>query len=147
MPKAFPLEIVTPEKRFYAGDAEIVIVRTLSGDEGFMAGHAWACKLLATGEVWFRETSSKEFRYAAISEGFIDVRGNVMIYTDAAEWPEEIDVSRAEKKEQLERDWLEKHKDYLADPEFALEVEVHKQAITRALNRKKVADGEARQKH
>jgi len=147
MAKTFLLEIVTPEKRFYAGDAEIVIVRTLSGDEGFMAGHAWACKLLATGEVWFREAGSREFRYAAISDGFIDVRRGVMIFTDTAEWPDEIDVSRAEKKEQLERSWLEQHKDYLSTPEFALEVQVHKQAITRALNRKKVAAGGTRPKH
>ncbi|MBR5088014.1 MAG: hypothetical protein IK093_01160, partial [Ruminiclostridium sp.] len=38
MAKKVNLEIITPSKVFYRGDVELVIVRTLSGDEGFMAG-------------------------------------------------------------------------------------------------------------
>ena len=153
MAKTFPFKIITPEKCFYSGEAEIVIARTLTGDEGYMAGHAWACKLLDTGELWFREAGAKEFRYAAISSGFIDVREDALIFTDTAEWPGEIDVSRAEKQQQLEQEWLDSHPIDKISPELALEIQVHKQSINRALNRKKVAgrkaeeSGGGRQRH
>lgn len=55
MAKSVQLEVITPSKLFYKGEVG-VITRTLQGDEGFMADHAkWACKLLDTGELWFRE--------------------------------------------------------------------------------------------
>jgi len=86
MAKSFKLEIVTPDGEFYSGDVEIVIVRTLSGEEGFLVGHIWVCKLLDTGTMRIREPGSKEHRLANISGGFIDVHGDVLIFTDAAEW-------------------------------------------------------------
>ncbi|MDR0569712.1 MAG: ATP synthase F1 subunit epsilon [Clostridiales Family XIII bacterium] len=95
MAKSVALDIVTPDRLFYRGDVELVIVRTLNGDEGFMANHLWACKLLSTGELWIQEKGSKDFRVAAISGGFIDIKEKFTIFTDAAEWPEEIDVDRA----------------------------------------------------
>ena len=143
MANGFSLEIVTPEKHFYTGDVEIVIVRTLSGEEGFMAGHTWACKLLDTGCLWFRETGSKDFKAAAISNGFIDVRRDVLVFTDSAEWPDEIDVDRANDAQKREQEWLEHynaealHKGFEKTAEF----ELHKQARQRAENRKKVARG------
>ena len=54
MASSVRLEIITPSKKFYQGDVELVIVRTLEGDEGFMKGHAWACKLLDIGEMWIQ---------------------------------------------------------------------------------------------
>ena len=46
---SFKLEVMTPSKLFYRGDVELVIVTTKDGDEGFMAGNIWACKLLEVG--------------------------------------------------------------------------------------------------
>ena len=86
MAKSFKLEIVTPERLFYSGEAEVVVVRTLSGEEGFLADHVWACKLLGSGELRFREPGSGEHRLANISGGFIDVHGDVMVFSDSAEW-------------------------------------------------------------
>ena len=63
------LEVITPSKKFYSGDVELVIARTLSGEEGFMAGHAWACKLLDVDALWIREAGQKEFRVAALAGG------------------------------------------------------------------------------
>ena len=83
------LEIVTPEKRFYSGEVELVVVRTETGEEGFLANHIWAVKLLASGEMRLREPGSKETRRADISGGFIDVHGDILIFTDSAEWKEE----------------------------------------------------------
>ncbi len=105
MAKTFKLKVITPEKMFFSADAELVIVRTAGGDEGFMADHIWACKLLIPGEMKIKEAgaSKSEFKIAALSDGFINVKDTVTIYTDAAEWPDEIDVQRAERaKEKAE---------------------------------------------
>ena len=64
MAKAFHLEIITPSKTFYRGQAELVIVPTPEGEEGFMADHAWVCALLDVGELWIREPGRKEFKDA-----------------------------------------------------------------------------------
>ena len=85
MAKSFQLEIVTPDQRFYSGEVEIVIVPTVTGEEGYMANHTWACKLLKSGELRFREPGSKEFRRAKIDGGFIDVRGSALVFTDSIE--------------------------------------------------------------
>lgn len=106
MPKSMLLEVITPSKLFYKGEVELVIARTLNGDEGYMAGHTWAVKLLAAGELWFQEAGSKDFKIAAVAGGFVDVKDNIIIFTDAAEWPEEIDLARAEHEKELAEDWL-----------------------------------------
>ncbi len=99
MAKTFKLKVITPERLFYLGEAEMVIVRTAGGDEGFLANHVWGCKLLVPGEMKIKEAgaSKSEYKLAALSEGFINVKDSVTIYTDAAEWPDEIDVERAER--------------------------------------------------
>ena len=88
MASSVRLEIITPSKKFYHGDVELVIVRTLEGDEGFMKGHAWACKLLDIGEMWIQEkgAAKNSYKVAAIAGGFIDVKDTIIIYTDAVEW-------------------------------------------------------------
>jgi F-type H+-transporting ATPase subunit epsilon len=87
--KTFNLEIVTPDKLFYSGAVEIVVVRTVSGEEGFLADHVWVCKLLASGELRIREPGSGEHRLAMVSGGFVDVHGDVLVFTDTAEWKED----------------------------------------------------------
>jgi len=144
MAKSFLFEIVTPERLFYYGKAELVIVKTTTGEEGFMAGHSWACKLLGTGELWFREEGRKEYRLAAISGGFIDVREQVLIYTDSAEWPDEIDIGRAKEAGRRELEWLEQHH---IGGVSAEEVEAHRLKAKRADIRQKVAAGGVRQRH
>jgi F-type H+-transporting ATPase subunit epsilon len=71
MANSVKLEIMTPSKLFYRGDVELLIVRTLEGDEGFMAGHTWACKLLDIGELYIQEAGAEKEQYkvAAVSGG------------------------------------------------------------------------------
>jgi F-type H+-transporting ATPase subunit epsilon len=146
MANTFKLEIITPERLFYDGDAELVIVRTMDGDEGFMAGHSWACKLLGVGEIWIQEAGQKDFKIAAGAQGFIDVKDDIMIFVDAAEWPGDIDTSRAkDEKERAEEILNNRKSSALADDED----EEYKQAqvsLNKALNRMKVARGGRRAK-
>ncbi|MCR5134228.1 MAG: ATP synthase F1 subunit epsilon [Clostridiales bacterium] len=138
MPKPFHLEIITPSKTFYRGQCEIVIVPTPLGEEGFMADHAWVCALLDAGELWIREPGETKFKAAFIAGGFIDVKGGIVIFTDAAEWREEIDVSRAEARKADAEAWL---KDDSQGEHKANEVARAEVAIARAIQRMKVAKG------
>jgi F-type H+-transporting ATPase subunit epsilon len=138
------LDIITPEKLFYRGEIELVIARTLTGDEGFMANHTWACKLLATGELWIQEAGQKDFRIAAISGGFIDIKDKFTIFTDYAEWPEEIDVERAKKSGERAEEQLRS----LAHADSSNQQEILKArvAMSKAHTRIGVAGGGLRRK-
>jgi F-type H+-transporting ATPase subunit epsilon len=143
MAKNVVLEIVTPSKLFYMGEAEMVIVRTLTGAEGFMANHSWACKLLDTGELWIREAGAKDFRIAAVSGGFICVKESIIIFTDAAEWPAEIDVDRAMNEKGRAMEWL-KSATGETDKNDVLRAKI---AISKSLTRMTVANGGTRKKY
>jgi F-type H+-transporting ATPase subunit epsilon len=144
MAKSFKLEIVTPERIFYKGDAELVILRTMDGDEGFMANHSWACKLLNVGEIWIQEAGQSDFKIAAGSQGFVDVKNEVMVFVDAAEWPGDIDLSRAQtEKERAEAILSRRVKIVDEMDEEYLEAKV---SLNKALNRMKVAKGGRRAK-
>ncbi len=134
MAKTFKLEVITPERLFYEGDVEMVIVRTLVGYEGFLANHAWACKLLGTGIMRIKEPGTKEFKIAATTGGFIDVKDRVTIFTDAAEWPEEIDLARQERK-------LEQANLQIKDNSSEQELKHAKLSIEKAMNRVKLKSG------
>jgi F-type H+-transporting ATPase subunit epsilon len=140
MPKSMQLEVITPSKLFYKGDVELVIARTLTGDEGFMAGHTWAVKLLDAGELWIQEAGSKDFKIAALAGGFIDVKENIIIFSDAAEWPEQIDLERAQHEKELAEDWLRHPSDDDA------EIAKAKIAIAKSLTRMHVKAGGHRRK-
>lgn len=145
MSKLVKLEIMTPSKVFYRGMVKMVIVRTLEGDEGFMAGHSWACELLDVGELWIQEENENSqddgWRVAACAGGFIDVQDNIIIYTDAAEWSTEIDIERVLNEKKNAENWL--RTDTKHDPN---EVERARIAIAKSLTRMNVAEGGRRRK-
>ena len=145
MAKTIRLEIVTPERLFYDGEIELVIVRTLTGDEGFMARHAWACKLLDIGEIWIQEkgAAADDFKVAASAGGFIDVKDTITIFTDAAEWPSEIDVERSKQHKEIAEAYLNEHKTLSDEDEDFL---YHRISLNKALTRMQVASGGSRKK-
>ena len=140
MANSVRLEVITPSKLFYRGEVELVIVTTLDGDEGFMAGHVWACKLLDVGELWIQEAGAakNEFKVAAVAGGFIDVKDSIVIYTDAVEWSEDIDMERVLSEKAKVEDWLGKHPDADEDSD---EMQNAKLMLAKAEVRTNVADG------
>ena len=143
MAESVRLEIVTPERLFYYGEIELVIVRTLSGDEGFMARHSWACKLLDVGEIWIQEkgAAADDFKVAATARGFIDVKNSITIFTDAAEWPDEIDVERSKQRKEEAEDYLKN-----SDSLNAEDILYHQVSLSKAITRMQVAQGGSRRK-
>lgn len=137
---SFRLEVMTPSKLFYRGEVDMVIVTTKDGDEGFMAGHVWACKLLEVSELWIQEKGAgkDEWRVAAVAGGFVDMKDSMVIYTDAVEWSEDIDMERVLSEKAKAEDWLVKNPD--AD-ENSEEVQTAKFILAKAETRAGVAEG------
>lgn len=139
MAKRVKLKIVTPSKIFYEGDVRLVIVRTIEGDEGFMAGHEWCFKLLQVGEMWIQETEEEEYRIAAVAGGYIEVKDTVNIYTDAAEWAEDIDLDRVLREKENAEDWLTSH-----PADNPIYVQRAQQSVRKSVNRMNVLKGGTR---
>ena len=103
---AYSLQIVTPDGLYYDGQAEKLIVRTITGDVCILARHCDYVTALGMGEakVVFE---SGTVRTAACVGGMLSVTdGRVRLIPTTFEWADEIDVERAERaaaraKEQL----------------------------------------------
>ena len=93
MANSFWLDVMTPSKKFFSGEVEEVIITTHVGKEGFMAKHSWTCKLLDAGELWIRELGAApdDWKIASAAGGFVDVKKDMLIYTDAIEWDKGTD--------------------------------------------------------
>ncbi len=91
------VELVSPERILYSGEADMVVCRTVAGGEvAFLADHAPFLAALETGVVRVKTSGGEEV--AAVHGGFVEVRDNrVIILSDVAELAKDIDVSRAER--------------------------------------------------
>ncbi len=98
------VELVSPERILYSGDAEMVICRTVDGgDIAFLANHAPFLGALAIGAV--KITNNGDEKRVAVHGGFVHVRDDsVILLSDVAELAEDIDVDRARRaKEAAQR--------------------------------------------
>lgn len=94
MAATFELEIVTPEKKFFSGEAEMVVLKTIDGEIGVLKGHTPMVIAVAIGPVRIKKDG--EWLDAVLSEGFMEIKQDkTIILVDTAEWPHEIDVNRA----------------------------------------------------
>ena len=101
----FHLQIVTPDRMVYDGQAERVIVRTLRGDVCILARHIDYAAPLGIGEARVTDAEGAT-RVAACSGGMIGVDGGeVRSMATTFEWADDIDLERAQRaqKEALER--------------------------------------------
>jgi F-type H+-transporting ATPase subunit epsilon len=98
------VEVVSPEKVLYSGEADMVITRTAGGGEiAFQAGHAAFLGVLVENHTRVFQTDG-EVQDIAVHRGFVEVSGNptkISLLSDTAELAGDIDVDRA--KEALER--------------------------------------------
>ena len=96
MPNTFKLNIFTPERLFFSDEVEAVEVGLTDGRAVFLANHIPLIAPVAVTTTRIKK-SGGEWVEAFSSEGFVDVRRDgVMIFVQACEWPEEIDIKRAE---------------------------------------------------
>ena len=98
------VELVSPERILFSGEAEMVVCRTDSGDIAFLANHAPFLGALQIHEVKVVLTEGGEV-LAAVHGGVVEVSHNrVIILSDEAELPAQIDVEQARRDmEEAER--------------------------------------------
>jgi F-type H+-transporting ATPase subunit epsilon len=90
------VEVVSPERVIFSGEATQVVTRTLGGGEiAFLPGHAAFLGALSNCHTRITLADGKVVD-AAIHGGFVQVSGNtVSLLSDAAELGEDIDRARA----------------------------------------------------
>ncbi len=129
----FPLKIVTPDGLRYEGQAEEVVVRTVTGDLGFLANHANCVAPLGMGRATVILDGKR--RYGACIGGMVSVMdGAVTLVATTFEWADAIDVARAEASEA-------RAKTVLASKNSSeTELKLAEARLKRALVRKSVAE-------
>ena len=130
---SFPLKIVTPDGLIYDDNAEMVIVRTITGDMAFLARHINCVAPLGMGRATVIVDGQK--RYAACIGGMISVvDGNVTLVPTTFEWADAIDADRAQAS-------LDRAQKILDNKENATETDLKlaEARLHRALVRKNVA--------
>jgi F-type H+-transporting ATPase subunit epsilon len=94
MPKRFPLSVLTPERTFFNGEAVSITVETIDGQIGVLADHVPMVTALTSGTLVIRQED--QTLVAFHSEGFMEVTARgAEIFCQVCEWPDEIDVNRA----------------------------------------------------
>ena len=90
------VEVVSPERVLFSGEARQVITRTLDGGEiAFLPGHTTFLGALVENHTRIYLTDGK-VQDVAVHGGFVDVApDHVTILSDSAELAENIDVVRA----------------------------------------------------
>lgn len=93
--RIFQLEIIEPDRVFYQGNATMVEFTSVDGEMGVYKNHIPLTTVLAPGIVTITEPDGK--KEAAIHAGFVEIlQDKVTFLAEIAEWPDEIDVARAE---------------------------------------------------
>lgn len=130
MPNEFYLEIITPEKSFYRGNVESIEIPSIGGSCTIMAGHQPMVFAMEPGSVIITEGGKK--REAFIASGFVEVRPDATVaFSQAVEWPEDIDKARAEDARERAEEALRRT---MSDTEYKL----NRAALQRAFARLQV---------
>ena len=99
MADKFTLRIITPDRNFFEDEVEMVEFNTTEGEIGILRGHIPLTVIVKPGIL--KITMGSQDKYAALHAGFAEILQNqVTILAEIIEWPEEIDVNRAEAAKQ-----------------------------------------------
>ncbi len=91
----FKLRIITPDRVFYEGEVSMVEFNTTEGEIGIYKKHVPTTVIISPGILTI--TEEEETREAALHAGFAEIlQDEVVILAEIIEWPEEIDLERAE---------------------------------------------------
>ena len=89
------VELVSPDRKIWTGEAEMVIARTTEGDIGILPNHEPMLGVLVESPVRIKRTEGDEL-VAAVHGGFLSVtRDSVSVLAEVVELAEEIDAARA----------------------------------------------------
>lgn len=104
------IEIITPEKIIFSGNADQVILPTAAGQITVLPSHQAMVSALAAGELVIKDGGNETFM--AVSDGLIQIHPDrVRILTDTAERAEDIDEIRAEQAHRRAQDLMAEKKE------------------------------------
>ncbi|HYY02521.1 MAG TPA: F0F1 ATP synthase subunit epsilon [Candidatus Dormibacteraeota bacterium] len=127
------VEVITPERRVFEDEVDMVVIPGSEGMLGILPRHAPLFTSLGAGEMRVKK-GTLEYVFAVFG-GFMDVRQDkVTVLTDMAEHADEIDERRAQEARQRAQEELE------AAPANAAEEQRARAALQRALVRLRVAE-------
>ena len=95
----FDLEIITPDRVFYKGEASMIEFNTTEGEIGVYKDHIPLTVIIKPGVLTI--TSEEDKKKAALHSGFATImQDKVTILAEVIEWDDEIDEERAEAAKQ-----------------------------------------------
>ena len=106
--RVFKIEIITPDRVFYTGEADFLEFTTADGEIGVYKDHIPLTTVLAPGIVTIH--NGDDIKSAEVHAGFAEILGDrVSLLAEVAEWPDEIDVERAEAAKARAEERLQNH--------------------------------------
>lgn len=94
--KKFTLKIITPDRMFYEGVADMVEFNTTEGEIGIYKNHIPMTVIIKPGVLTI--TNDDTQTKAALHAGFVEIlQDSVTILAEVIEWADEIDEARAER--------------------------------------------------
>lgn len=111
MPAKYRLEIITPERTFFNGEVESVIIPTPDGYMSIQRMHEPMVIVLSIGVM--KLNIDGEWKECTTSSGFVEIRPNeTIIFSQAVEWPQEIDLKRAQEAKELAEERMRQKQSY-----------------------------------
>ncbi len=139
MARTLFVEIVTPDRRVFRGEALSIRAPGVEGSFEVLYNHAPMVAAITVGPLFVTTPSGERITFAT-SGGFVEVLGNrVTVLAETAEPASEIDVERARAAEQRALDRL--HNAQSAEERAEAEA-----ALERARNRLRIAMGQVGQR-
>ena len=90
----FELEIITPDRVFYQGQASMIEFNTTEGEIGVYKDHIPLTVIIKPGVLTI---TSEEKKTAALHSGFATIlQDKITILAEVIEWEDEIDLNRAQ---------------------------------------------------
>lgn len=104
------LEIVSPERRAFTDEVDMVVVPGIDGQLGILPNHTRLISALGIGELRIKKGGTEQSML--ISGGFVEVRPDkVIVMADLAEHSSEIDEARAAEARKQAEAQLEEARD------------------------------------
>ena len=113
--RSFRIRIITPERVVYEGSALMAEFNTSEGELGIYPGHIPMTVILKPGVLKLTQPEGK--KEAALHTGFAEILPDgITILAEAAEWPGEIDIARAQAAKERAEARIREHR---ADTDMA----------------------------
>ena len=130
--RIFKVEIITPDRVFFTGEASMIEFNTAAGEIGVYKKHIPLTTVLAPGIVTIHQEDGDNV-VAAVHSGFAEILPDkVTLLAEIAEWPDEIDKNRAE-------DALTRAQERLANKTESTDIKRAEYALRKALVRIDIA--------